>query len=243
MAAQFNENDPRRLGWDYPPTRLRPFSYAGHSFPQGVDERAAPLFAHLLDELTRLPGFRLHSGSGLDDGDWGAQDRPVRGGSNLSFHAAAVAIDVNAPWNPLGVANPPASPYRVPDAADGIAEELGILWGGNHRFTRKDRMHFEVHLTPAECAGHQQPAHVPAKFPLRAGWSFGSPGHGAKVISGTGDLGPYVLPIRSIQRALRVAQDGVCGPHTDRAITGFQQSSKLVPDGLVGPRTWRALFP
>jgi peptidoglycan hydrolase-like protein with peptidoglycan-binding domain len=241
--AQFNEGDPRKIGWDYPPTRLRPFSYGGHSFPQGVDERVAPLFTVLLDRLTSLPGFRLHSGSGLDDGDWGAQDRNVRGGSNLSFHAAAVAIDVNAPWNPLGVANPPASPYRVPDVADQIALDLGILWGGNHRFTRKDRMHFEVHKTPAEVAGDQVPALPPPAFPLAAGWAYGMAGRGAKVVSGSWNPGPYTAAIQMIQRVVRASPDGVYGPRTDAAVRTGQALHRIVVDGLVGPITWRKLFP
>ena len=52
--------------------------------------------------------------------------------------------------------------------------------------------------------------------------------------------------VKTIQAALRrvgypVTVDGYFGPHTNRAVRGFQQSNGLTVDGLVGPRTWRAL--
>jgi peptidoglycan hydrolase-like protein with peptidoglycan-binding domain len=131
----------------------------------------------------------------------------------------------------------------VPDVADQIALDLGILWGGNHRFTRKDRMHFEVHKTPAEVAGAQVPALPPPAFPLAAGWAYGMAGRGAKVVSGSWNPGPYTAAIQMIQRVVRASPDGVYGPRTDAAVRTGQALHRIVVDGLVGPITWRKLFP
>jgi spore germination protein YaaH len=64
-------------------------------------------------------------------------------------------------------------------------------------------------------------------------------------------LGPYPgSPIRygsrgtavtAVQRALRIAADGVFGPKTLAAVKAFQASRGLATDGIVGPRTWAAL--
>lgn len=53
-----------------------------------------------------------------------------------------------------------------------------------------------------------------------------------------GDRGPAV---RSIQRRLRIAADGVFGKDTRRAVRRFQRRRGLVTDGIVGPITRRAM--
>jgi hypothetical protein len=53
-----------------------------------------------------------------------------------------------------------------------------------------------------------------------------------------GDRGPAV---KSVQRRLRVAVDGVFGPQTHRAVKRFQKRRRLEADGIVGPLTRRAL--
>ncbi len=53
-----------------------------------------------------------------------------------------------------------------------------------------------------------------------------------------GDRGPEV---REIQRALGIADDGIFGPMTQRAVKRFQRRHDLEDDGVVGPLTRAAL--
>ena len=69
--------------------------------------------------------------------------RLIRGSStNLSNHAFGVAIDINVPWNGLGVT--PALKGQKGSVRElvPIANNLGFYWGGH--FQRKDGMHFEI---------------------------------------------------------------------------------------------------
>jgi Transglycosylase-like domain/Putative peptidoglycan binding domain len=59
-----------------------------------------------------------------------------------------------------------------------------------------------------------------------------------EVVVKRGDRGSAV---RSIQRQLGIAADGVFGPMTERAVKRFQRRHDLVPDGIVGPLTRGAL--
>lgn len=53
-----------------------------------------------------------------------------------------------------------------------------------------------------------------------------------------GSRGPAVA---RVQRALRIAADGVFGPQTRRAVRAFQRRHGLAVDGIVGPQTRKAL--
>ncbi|HET6942978.1 MAG TPA: N-acetylmuramidase domain-containing protein [Sphingomicrobium sp.] len=53
-----------------------------------------------------------------------------------------------------------------------------------------------------------------------------------------GDRGAAV---KALQRALRIAADGVFGPGTRRAVIDFQLKAGLQADGVVGRNTWAAL--
>ena len=69
--------------------------------------------------------------------------RLIRGSStNLSNHAFGVAIDINVPWNGLGII--PALKGQKGSVRDlvPIANNLGFYWGGH--FQRNDGMHFEI---------------------------------------------------------------------------------------------------
>ncbi len=58
-----------------------------------------------------------------------------------------------------------------------------------------------------------------------------------------GDRGDAVRTLQSRLNAhgARIAEDGIFGRGTDRAVRSFQGSKELLVDGIVGPNTWRAL--
>ena len=61
-----------------------------------------------------------------------------------------------------------------------------------------------------------------------------------------GSVGPQVELLQlALQRegALREAPDGIFGPRTREAVTGFQRRSGLAADGIAGSATWQALTP
>lgn len=66
----------------------------------------------------------------------------------------------------------------------------------------------------------------------------GASAAGGEVVLERGDRGDAV---RSLQRALDVAADGVFGKQTERAVKRFQRRKGLVADGIVGPQTRQAL--
>ena len=47
--------------------------------------------------------------------------------------------------------------------------------------------------------------------------------------------------VRALQRALGIADDGIFGKQTERAVKVWQAEHGLVADGVVGPKTWEAL--
>lgn len=240
-----DSNDPRAFGWTYPPTDLVPFVYSGHSFPQGVSALAHRVFTAALDRICSVSTFRLHTGSGLDDGDWGAEDRSIAGNptGTHSFHAYGLALDVNAPWNPQGTNPPPASVYRMPTSTQALVEPLGILWGGSARFgSRRDWMHLEVHASPAELAAAAASPTPRPSFPLPPGWYYGPYSGPTESVSGSGRFdGPYRAGLRWAQGRLGTTQDGLYGPLTAAVTATWQTHHGLTVDGLIGRATWSTL--
>lgn len=246
--TDFSSNDPSSFGWTAPPSSVEPFAFRGQQFPQGLHPLAVPIFTEALSRLCAVPGFELHPGPPMVAGDWGYEARDIiNNPGTLSFHAYAIAIDVNAPWNPQGQADPAPSPYRIGDQADELVRPLGILWGGSPEFgSNPDRMHFELHLSPAQC-GRPGPIPTPAPsrypFPLPPGWYYGPLSGPDASVSGAGPSdGPYRPGLERVQRLLGVSPDGLYGPITAAATRAFQQRHGLVVDGLIGILTWTSLL-
>ena len=89
----------------------------------------------------------------------------------------------------------------------------------------------------AVCAALLCAAAVPALADPGASASGGASAS-SEIVVKRGDRGSAV---RSIQRQLGIAADGVFGPMTERAVKRFQTRHDLVPDGIVGPLTRGAL--
>jgi peptidoglycan hydrolase-like protein with peptidoglycan-binding domain len=233
----FDSNNPPEFGWTDTP-RIVPYSFAGHRFYNGLDERVVPVFDLFFKGLSRMPGFAFHAGLGPGDGDWGYEQRNIGGSGTKSFHDYGLACDTNAPWNPQFMQNPPPGPYRLPNAVDGLALSLGLLWGGNARFGPDwDRMHVENHNSPAECLRYARPA-GPAPFPLLHGQYFGPQSAGQGAVTGAGVWAVYSPAVRRIQEMVGVPMDGVYGPVTAGGAGSWQSHNHLRVDGLVGPITW-----
>lgn len=111
-----------------------------------VHHRIAPIVAWLVNETERL-SYQL---VGKDEGPpagwcWGYANRAIRGTSRPSNHSWGLAVDLNAPANPMGselVTDMPASMVELWKAH-------GFAWGGDYA-GRKDAMHFEFVGTPAD---------------------------------------------------------------------------------------------
>lgn len=101
-----------------------------------------PLVAWLMDETERL-GYDIKPGE-----TWGFSCRAIRGFPDVpSNHSWGLAVDVNAPENPMG------NPLRtdIPVAVRELWKAHMFRWGGDYK-GRKDSMHFEFMGTPADAA-------------------------------------------------------------------------------------------
>ena len=101
------------------------------------------LVRHLVADLERQHG-PFHPGQ-----CWGFANRPIRGSTTPSNHSWGLAIDLDAPSNPM--TTNPRAPHTIGSYARGIAAHYGFRWGGDYR-VRKDYMHFEYMGTPASAA-------------------------------------------------------------------------------------------
>lgn len=241
---QFDSQHPEQWGWPKGENAdIVPFSFDGHSFPQGVARLAAPVFTSALEHLIGLDGFRLRESKGLDAGMWGYENRRIGSGGNWSFHAFGLAIDVNAPDNPQGTSQG-SGPYALPPATGAVMRPLGVLWGGGPNGFG-DPMHLEVHLSVAEANGWQSPGGGPfpqVTYPLPQGYYYGPFSGPRESISGSGrDDAPYRPGLAEAQLVLGVAADGYYGPDTAAAAAYWQAGHGLESDGLIGPLTWASL--
>jgi hypothetical protein len=205
------------------------FNVAGVKFPGGVKSGDVSTVLHYVAAQFHARVEKLRDGW-----CWGWAYRDVRGSSGLSNHAAACAIDVNAPNHALGaVGTFNAAQVRTIHA---ILGEVGgvVRWGGDY-VGRKDEMHFEVVGSAAAVAA------VAAR--LRGGGTTTTPappatGSGLLQRGSTGDR------VKSLQRVLnawyptlRLVVDGDFGPATEKAVRDMQSRAGLVVDGIAGPAT------
>ena len=114
-----------------------------------ADGPAGDVLMYVAEQVhTRVEDVTLDSVDGEED-DWGHAHREVRGGGDLSNHASATAIDLNATRHPLGVRDTFTTEqvdeiHRIMDEVDGV-----VRWGGDYQ-NRADEMHFEINASLAE---------------------------------------------------------------------------------------------
>lgn len=129
-----------------------------------VHRAIAPIVAHLIDATERTCDYDVKPGQ-----TWGFACRAIRGSSSPSNHSWGLAVDINAPTNPMGS-------RLITDMPRSMVNLWGAHmfdWGGNYR-SRPDAMHYEFAGTPDDAARIVRqlkqgtaPAVVASAFPLR----------------------------------------------------------------------------
>lgn len=112
-----------------------------------VRDEVKVLIALLCDETERR-GYNLVPGW-----CWGYACRKIRGSSSWSNHAWGLAVDLNAPTNPMTSTLKTDMPGWMPE----LWNSYGFRWGGDYA-GRKDAMHYEFLGTPTEALEMTQKA-------------------------------------------------------------------------------------
>ena len=197
-----------------------------------VRSEIAALVEWLVNETTAR-------GYGLRHGEcWGFANRAIRGTDRPSNHSWGLAVDINAPANPM-------TDKLVTDMPGWMVElwtSKSFRWGGNYT-GRKDAMHYEFMGTPDDARRLASEVSGGGAAPADAPAPTGAPGRETTPLLEQGDKGPEVrrLQERLNANGAQVAVDGDFGPATDQAVRAFQQARGLEVDGKVGPKTWAAL--
>jgi len=137
-------------GWPVNPPR-GPRTIPGTDVRVNVaDGPAGDVLMHVLGEVNRrVEDISLNSEAANERDDWGYAERNVRGGGDISNHASATAVDINATRHVLGE----RGTFTTEQTAE-IRTILGevdnvVRWGGDYR-GRADEMHFEIVGSVAE---------------------------------------------------------------------------------------------
>lgn len=192
--------------------------------------RAARAAFESLGRVMHAHGYKVNRG------DTGAYNLRVIAGTNrLSNHSWGLAVDVNWSKNPYGPRLVTDMPKAMVDDILSIRTRNGkkvFRWGGNYS-GKKDAMHFEVMVTPADLAtGLVQPDKVVVP------WGVPDAGQTSTVVSEDdvitqGSTGPYV---KQVQRLI----NGVNYRTFQKKIYP-EQVPALLLDGQWGPKSQDAL--
>jgi len=213
-----------------------------------VRREIGPLVATLFDATEQRFGYDIKPGQ-----TWGYGCRAVRGSKTTpSNHSWGLAIDINAPSNPMG------KTFRsdIPPGVVAMWWDCGFYWGGWYR-TRPDAMHFEYVHRPSDVAGDLAKA---ARYVAGDGAAVAvaaltvvARGAAVSVVTLTRPLRlsrPFLRgdDVSFVQQRLnakgatpKLVVDGVWGRKTDTALREFQQRAGLKVDGICGPKSHAAL--
>ena len=191
-----------------------------------VRAEMAPLVKWLLDETVRK-GYKPRNGE-----CWGFANRPIRGTQIPSNHSWGLAVDLNAPANPMTDHLVTDMPAWMPK----LWKSKQFRWGGDYK-SRKDAMHYEFMGTPEDAV----------RLSKEVGGSTT-----ATAAAAPGDARPLLKrkakgdAVRLLQERLnangfKLETDGIFGKDTDAAVREFQKAKGLTVDGKVGKNTWAAL--
>lgn len=246
------------LGWGEPGTAVRAeivtATCGGAPIRLPVRRQIVPLVAGLVADLERSRGEPFRA-----DWSWGYAHRRVRGSSTTwSNHAWGLAIDLDAPENPMTTST--SASHEMPSDAGAIARRWGFRWGGEWR-PRRDYMHFELALTPAQAAkliaelralaGRPHPAPPSKPPPSPPPHSHAPPPHAPHAPPFPGRIlrrGVKGGDVRMWQAKMRergwrrMGVDGDYGPMSAELCTQFQREKRLSVDGMVGSQTWTATW-
>jgi D-alanyl-D-alanine carboxypeptidase/Putative peptidoglycan binding domain len=218
-------------GWPHPRTDNIVTAVCGvNRVKLPVRREIAPLVQRLVADLEREHG-PFHPGQ-----CWGFANRAIRGSSRPSNHSWGLAIDLDAPSNPM-TTNPRAR-HTIGSYAGGLAARYGFRWGGDYT-GRKDYMHFEFMGTTASAAALVRGIPVRPQLPP-GGLHKGSSGEPVRWLQSrlnqfAGSHGHGVLGGRLL------VTDGVFGDQTEKVVVAFQAHRQLAADGVVGRLTWAKL--
>lgn len=197
--------------------------------PNGVLLPVHMSIAELVDWLcdeTERRGYELRAGQ-----CWGYAPRTIRGStSTWSNHAWGLALDINAPANPM--TDDGRLITDMPTWVPQLWKAYGFQWGGDYTGSRKDAMHFEFMGTPHDAAGY-------------TAWAKAATGGGGERNLTSGMRGEDVRLWQTILIGAGVLSqgqdDGAFGPKTLAATKAFQRKLKVKADGIVGPATRQAV--
>jgi len=222
---------------------------------------------HALAMVLEAHGYQIR----VDDTD-SYNCRAIKGGTGKSLHSYGIALDINWNTNPfketpddrtvrfstksaqseraqdvkVGVADTDMTPDMIEDVL-AIKTKNGqrvFEWGGNWK-DRKDAMHFELDVSPAELEAGIDWNSV-KKPPAR----IATPGQQGLIVA---DVSPTLMTgargerVRQLQTALQQQNfpvgdiDGIYGTRTRDAVAAFQTAQGLAGTGVADQATLLAL--
>lgn len=220
-------------------------------FAQPLRREIVPIVAWLMDETERR-GYDIHP-----DWSWGFNCRAIRGSNWPSNHSWGLALDINAPTNPMISG---ALHSDMPDWLPGLWKAHGFYWGGDYGSnrwdgrrwvgtsgSRYDAMHMEYVLSPFDAAhmtasinGQPGPGPNPPPVtppPFRLGRAL-KPGMSGDDVKHAQSLLLWMSVRHQDQRVNPGKVDGIYGAQTERATLAFKREVDDLDAAFKKPPTF-----